>query len=153
MIAYENINVSILDFVPAGYRQLQACLHESEKAYLFKYYMHELWIPKSRVIKCRGECWTPYDAIEQAKKFNETDGTDVKYEAPRDRIIRESANLAYLCHINPQPHTYHRLMTELADKLDELRQSELLAYADEKNSQGKVSACANVKAATQKVFG
>lgn len=153
MIPFDQINVSVLDFVPAGYRQLQTCLNETEKAYLFKYYMHEVWIPKSRVVKVRDDCWTSYDAIEKAKQFNETDGKPVIHEAPRDLLIKEAANTAYLCHLSPQPHTYHRIMTEFADKLDELRKAELLAFADEKHSQGKISASASINTATQKVFG
>lgn len=55
---------------PPGYRILGEVLERREKAWRFKYYGWELWIPKSAVVKVRkGPYTAPAWAIDTAKEF------------------------------------------------------------------------------------
>ncbi|MGA1831634.1 hypothetical protein [Rhizobium wenxiniae] len=65
-----NLSVRELREVPAGYRGLSRCMHETRRSYLFEYYGDELFIPKRSVVKVDGSYWAPAWAIESAKKFN-----------------------------------------------------------------------------------
>lgn len=60
----------VVDCVPSGYRQLGRQIRETEKAILFDYYGHELFIPKKQVVQYKDEFWCPYPAIDRAKAFN-----------------------------------------------------------------------------------
>ena len=54
---------------PAGNREFQGALHQSEKAVCVLYYDWNLWIPKKAVRRCNGTLSAPGWAIEKAKEF------------------------------------------------------------------------------------
>jgi hypothetical protein len=66
-----------LDHPPAGYRGLGRCLNETQRAWLFEYYGHEVWIPKKSLVKAEGGFWGPAWAIESSK--NHQSGGYVDY--------------------------------------------------------------------------
>lgn len=153
MIPNDQVKVKEVAGVPPGYRQLQDCLNETHKAYLFRYYAHELWIAKREILKCRGEFWTSYDAIERAKRFNEAESVPVVIPDARDALIKEFADTAFLCHLKPSPATYLTLFKSFADKLDALRKEQMKAVAQTKFQEGRKAAAINIHGAADKVFG
>lgn len=55
---------------PTGYRELGAVIRRTDKAILFDYYGHEVWIPKSALHKIVGGPYcSPSWAIESSKQF------------------------------------------------------------------------------------
>jgi len=70
MPVIENPKARELDEVPPGHRGLGRCIHETRKSYLFEYFGHELFIPKSVLVRSQGSHWAPAWAIENAKKYN-----------------------------------------------------------------------------------
>lgn len=81
MLPDEIVKARELNEVPAGYRGLGQCLHETHRAYLFQYYGHEVWIPKKVLVKAEGGFWAPAWTIESSKKHQS--GTMVDYDKQR----------------------------------------------------------------------
>ena len=59
--------VSKVQTRPAGNREFQGALYQSEKAVCVSYYGWSLWIPKKAVRRCNGALSAPLWAIEKAK--------------------------------------------------------------------------------------
>lgn len=68
MIPESRITARELAHPPAGYRGLGRCLNETQRAYLFEYYGHEVWIPKRSLVKAEGGFWGPGWAIDSSKE-------------------------------------------------------------------------------------
>ena len=54
---------------PAGNREFQGALYQTDKAVCVLYYGWQLWIPKKAVRRCNGALSAPLWAIEKAKEF------------------------------------------------------------------------------------
>lgn len=60
---------------PKGYRWCGSPLEATDKAVQVAYYGHILWLPKSAVAQVDGEIVSPLAAIENAKHWNEVNGS------------------------------------------------------------------------------